>query len=352
MAELLKKKYRSRAPLRLGLGGGGTDVSPYSDNQGGSVINATIDLYAHAILIPNNNNKINFHAIDLNECFEQESISSIKIDNVGFVTLHIGVYNKIVKKFNFNNPLSFELYTYADAPPGSGLGTSSTMVVCIIKVFFEWLKINLSEYDIAQMAYEIEREDLKIKGGKQDQYASVFGGFNFIEFGPGKTRVLVNPLRINKWIINELESITILFYTGISRESSKIIADQINKTELNDYFINELMNKIKNDAILIKEYLLKGDVANYSLKINDSWNYKKMLSNNISNESLDDIYNKALNAGAVAGKISGAGGGGVFMFIVPVHKRMNVISELNNLDGRVINFHFTNIGAESWSIDF
>ena len=338
--------YRARAPLRLGLAGGGTDVSPFSEQEGGFVLNATVDLYAQAILEPRNDGFIMFCAEDREEHVELESVPVLH--DVDPLRLHRGIYNRVVKQFNGGQPLSFKLTTFADAPAGSGLGTSSTMVVCIIQAFSEWLGLGLGEYEVARLAYEIEREDLKLAGGKQDQYAAAFGGFNFIEFGPGVDRVLVNPLRIKEWVRNELEASTVLFYTGQSRESAKIIEQQIESTKAKSSPSIAAMVALKKDAISMKEAILRGDLRHYAEILRQSWESKKQLAASVSNPQLDAIYDDALKAGALAGKISGAGGGGFFMFFIPPHKRMTLIRQLQQREGQVINFHFTSIGSQSW----
>jgi D-glycero-alpha-D-manno-heptose-7-phosphate kinase len=345
----INKIFRARAPLRLGLAGGGTDVSPFSDEQGGYVINATVDLYAQAILEPNEDGQIIFSAEDRGETIQLDSISVIP--DLEPLRLHKGVYNRIVREFNEGRPLSFRLTTFADAPAGSGLGTSSTMVVCIIQVFSEWLNLGLGEYEIAHLAYQIEREELLLAGGKQDQYAAAFGGFNFIEFGPGSDRILVNPLRVKAWVRNELEASTILFYTGQSRESAKIIQQQIENTKLKESTSYDAMFDLKRDAIAIKEALLRGDFTQYAETLRRTWRSKKKLATSISSAVLDAIYEDAIEAGAGAGKLSGAGGGGFFMFYVEPKKRMAVLRRLLKHNGQVINFHFTNVGAQSWVQD-
>ena len=338
--------FRARAPLRLGLAGGGTDVSPFSDEQGGFVLNATVDLYAQAVLEPRNDDRIIFAAEDREESIEFESIAVLP--DVDPLRLHRGIYNRVVRQFNGGRALSFKLTTFADAPAGSGLGTSSTMVVCIIQAFSEWLGLGLGEYDVAHLAYEIEREELKLAGGKQDQYAAAFGGFNFIEFGPGPDRVLVNPLRIKEWVRNELEACTVLFYTGQSRESAKIIEQQIDSTKTKSSPSVGAMVELKQDAFDMKEAVLRGDLASYAEILRKSWIAKKKLASSVSNPHLDAIYDEAIKAGALAGKISGAGGGGFFMFFVPPNKRMALVRQLQRREGQVINFHFTSIGAQSW----
>jgi len=338
--------YRARAPLRLGLAGGGTDVSPFSEEQGGFVLNATVDLYAQAILEPLNDGRTIFAAEDREETVELEAVPVLA--DIEPLRLHRGIYNRIVRQFNEGKPLSFKLITFADAPAGSGLGTSSTMVVCIIKAFSEWLSLGLGEYEIAHLAYEIEREELKLAGGKQDQYAAAFGGFNFIEFGPGTDRVLVNPLRIKESVRNELEASTVLFYTGQSRESAKIIEQQIENTKFKSSPSVAAMVALKQDSISMKEAILRGDLTRYADILRQSWITKKRLASSVSNSHLDAIYDDAINAGALAGKISGAGGGGFFMFFVTPNNRMSLVRRLQKLDGQVINFHFTSIGAQSW----
>lgn len=341
----MNEVIRSRAPLRLGLAGGGTDVSPFSNEYGGHVLNATIDLYAQVILEPTNNGSIEFIAADRNESILFPSIEALPIEPI--LSLHRGVYNRIVREFNGGKPLSFRMTTYADAPAGSGLGTSSTMVVCILQAFEEWLHLGLGEYELAHLAYEIEREDLSLSGGKQDQYAAAFGGFNFIDFGPAD-RVLVNPLRIKSSIINELEASTVLFYTGQSRESASIIEHQIvNAKDVNSES-HAAMMELKSDALAMKAALLRGDFSLYGEILKKSWASKKRLSKSVSSLRLDSIYDAAIDAGAISGKLSGAGGGGFFMFFVPPQSRMSVIQALNRMHGQVINFHFDMNGAQSW----
>ena len=207
------------------------------------------------------------------------------IDEV--LPLHKGIYNKIVSKFNDNKGLSFKLTTYSDALPGSGLGSSSTMVVAILHAFVEWLKLPLGEYDLAHLAYEIERKDLALKGGKQDQYSAAFGGVNFMEFY-NNDRVIVNPLRVKQWIKNELEDSLVLYYTGQSRESSRIIEEQIKGAVGKDAKSLAAMHETKATAIKMKEALLTGDFEEFVNCMNRGWEQKKKASSVISNEHLDE----------------------------------------------------------------
>jgi D-glycero-alpha-D-manno-heptose-7-phosphate kinase len=338
---------RSKAPLRLGFGGGGTDLSPYCELYGGLVINATINMYAHCSITTTSDNRIVFDCLDIGEHFDAPA--SAVIEPKGECLLLKGVYNRVVKDFNGGQPLSLHVSTYADAPVGSGLGTSSTMVVAILKAFIELLKLPLGEYDAANLAYQIERIDLKLDGGKQDQYAATFGGFNFIEFGKDN-KVIVNPLRIREWIKDELEASLVLYYTGRSRESAKIIDEQIKSTQANANHGLEAMHQIKAIAVQMKEHLLKGDIEGMAKDLNEAWEAKKKTSSAISNPSIDRIYKAAMKAGASAGKISGAGGGGYMFFLVNPEKKYQVISELSKPEygGRVDNVEFVDKGTKGW----
>lgn len=337
---------RSKAPLRIGLAGGGTDVSPYSDNFGGAVLNASINLYAYSTIKPLNNGKIVFNAIDRNKKIEFDAENFLEID--GELNLQKGVYNRIIKEFNQNQPLSFELSTYVDAPAGSGLGTSSTLTVSIIGAFTEWLKLPLGEYDIAHLAYEIERLDLAMAGGKQDQYAATFGGINFMEF-LDNDKVIVNPLPLKQEYIDELNFNLLLYYTGTSRLSANIIESQTKNIISKNKSSLEGMHKLKEQAKKMKETLLKGDIYQVGEILDFGWKYKKQLAQEISNPIIDNIYNTAIENGASGGKISGAGGGGFMMFFCPDNSRYKVIESLKEFGGEFRRYNFTNKGISSWT---
>ncbi len=336
---------RSKAPLRLGLAGGGTDVSPYSDEFGGAILNATISLHTYATLKPTFNNKITFVAAERNERFSCDSTDYI--DPTGDLVLHKGIYNRIVKEFT-HQPLSFELTTYSDAPAGSGLGTSSTLVVAIIGAFVEWLKLPLGEYDIARLAFEIERQDLKMAGGKQDQYAATFGGVNFMEF-QANDNVIVNPLRINSTFLDELEHNLVLYYTETSRASANIIEKQSANVVAKQSKPIEAMHHLKEQAYMMKEALLKGQLDDIGRILDFGWNHKKKMAEGISNELIDSIYDNCIQAGALGGKISGAGGGGFMIFYCPENTKHQVIEVLNKLGGSTKTYTFTNEGLTTWT---
>ena len=337
---------RSKAPLRLGLAGGGTDVTPYSDLYGGATLNATINMYAYATIIPANNGRIVIRSIDKNVFFETDLVNSIPID--GSLNLLKGIYNRVVKDFT-HEALSFELSTYVDAPPGSGLGTSSTLVVAVLGAFAEWLKLPLGEYDLARLAYQIERIDLNMAGGKQDQYAATFGGINFMEFYRDD-KVIVNPLRIKSVYLNELSHNLILYNTKTSRVSSSIIERQAKNIIENKAKYVEATHKLKEQAIMMKEALLKGDVDQIGPVLDFGWKYKKQIASGITNHLIDSIYETAMESGATGGKISGAGGGGFMIFYCPNNSRFHVIDSLKKFGGTSHRYEFTTAGMTAWGI--
>jgi D-glycero-alpha-D-manno-heptose-7-phosphate kinase len=338
---------RSQAPLRLGLAGGGTDVSPYSDLYGGAVLNATISMYAYATIEPRNDMKVEIISIDRKESYLFDAKPEIEID--GKLDLIKGVYNRIVKEFNGGEPLYCTITTYADAPAGSGLGTSSTIVVAVLGAFVEWLKLPLGEYDIAHLAYEIERVDLKQIGGKQDQYAATFGGFNFMEFY-SNNKVIVNPLRIKREIINELQFNLLLYYTGTSRLSSKIIEAQIKNVENKKEKSIEAMHKLKEQALMMKEAILKGKLDEIGEILDYGWLYKKQMAEGITNPVIDEINETAKRAGAIGAKISGAGGGGFMMIYCNKNAKYKVIEALQKFGGEFKRYQFTQSGLETWVV--
>jgi len=337
---------RSKAPLRLGLAGGGSDVSPYSDIYGGLVLNATINLYAYCTIEETTDSRITICSYDADVYKSYPSAQALEID--GEASLIKGVYNRVIRDFGLP-PLSFKITTYNDAPAGSGLGTSSTMVVCILKAFIEWKGLPLGDYEVAKLAYEIERKDLLLSGGKQDQFAAAFGGFNYIEFLKDDM-VIVNPLKIKRWIVDELEASMLLYFTGRSRSSAAIIDEQKKNTEQGKGDAIEAMHRIKQSAIDTKLALLKGNMDAFADILREGWENKKKMATHITNPMIQKAMDTAMQAGAKAGKVSGAGGGGFIMFIVEPTRKKEVEKALSKLDGFVMPFNFSDGGAHGWKI--
>lgn len=337
--------FRSKAPLRLGLAGGGTDVSPYSDLYGGAVLNVTISMYAYATIELLEEEKIIIRAADRDEEIEYDLKNELPLE--GKLDLAKGVYNHIVKEYGKVSS-GFKITTYVDAPAGSGLGSSSTLVVAILGAFAEWLKLPLGEYDAAQIAYKIERQDLKMAGGKQDQYAATFGGVNFMEFY-ADDKVIVNPLRIRPEYLRELENNLLLFYTSTSRDSATIIEAQSKNVQEKKSSSIEAMHQLKEQAQMMKEALLTGRIDEVGKILDFGFQQKKQMAAGISNPMLEEMYNTALQAGATGGKISGAGGGGFMTFYCPGTSRYAVIAALQKFGGEFRRYNITEQGLFTWT---
>jgi len=338
--------YRSKAPLRIGLAGGGTDVSPYSDLYGGAILNATISLYAQTSIEPIEGNKIILEANDRSETETFELATELPINR--HLDLLKGVYNCIVRDYG-QVKTGFKLSTFVDAPAGSGLGTSSTLVVAIIGAFAEMLRLPLGEYDVAHYAYEIERNYLKLAGGKQDQYAATFGGVNFMEFYEDD-KVIVNPLRIKEQYLFELENNLVLYYTSTSRESAKIIEEQSKNVVSKKEHSIEAMHQLKQQSQMMKESLLRGKLHQFGEILDYGYQQKRKMAAGISNPLMEEIYETAKAAGATGGKISGAGGGGFMIFYCPGTTKYKVIESLERFGGHHKSYQFVEHGLKTWTI--
>lgn len=335
-------KVRSRAPLRLGLAGGGTDVSPFCDLYGGLVLNATIDRYCHATVERRDDDQVMLVACDL------ERVSDLDGAEAAGLGLHAAVYRHLVGQFGIGFP-GLTLSTHSDAPAGSGLGSSSTLVVAMIEAFREYFALPLSDYDVASLAFQIERVDCGLTGGRQDQYAATFGGFNLMEFsGDG---AIVNPLRLKPAIVRELEASLVLYYTGASRSSASIIEAQQDHVWAGEEARLDATHALKREATAMKEALLRGDLTTVAQILDAGWKAKKRLAEGITNDAIEELFSVARRAGALAGKVSGAGGGGYMMFLVEPVQRPALVRRLNELPGgRIEPVHFVEEGATAWSV--
>lgn len=340
------ERIRSRAPLRLALAGGGTDVSPYSEDFGGAVLNLTIDRHAYAFIAPSPDWKIRFIATDLD--LEETYPLDLKAIANSPLRLHAAVYKRMVIDFAGGRPLPITVRTSADAPPGSGLGTSSALVVALVEAFRSLLELPLGPYEVAHLAYHIERIDLGLAGGKQDQYAAAFGGINYLEF-MADDRVIVNPLRIARAVQNELETSLVTCFSGISRSSETIIEQQRQGMTERKGSTLDALHRLKADALEMKQALLLGDIPRMAQVLQRSWLAKKATAAGISTPEIERLHQAAMRAGALAGKVSGAGGGGFIMFLVPPERRIPVIRALNQAGGHAEDLHLTTCGAESWA---
>lgn len=340
-------KIRARAPLRLGFAGGGTDVSPFSDQYGGMVLNATISLYAHCTAEERADRKVIIKALDVGLVYEGEPTPLL--DTSHDLGLICQAYNRIVQDYCGNKPFGVTITTHADVPPGSGLGSSSTLVVAVITALAEMQRIALGEYDIAHLAYEVERLDMKLAGGKQDQYAATFGGFNLMEFYKDD-RVIINPLRLRSGTVSELESSLVLYFTGRSRSSAAIIEEQVKNVSAGSGKSIAAMQELKEQARHMKEALLLADFDKFAEELRKGWQSKRETAHEISNSAIDLVLETAIRKGALGGKVSGAGGGGFLMIATPPERKPSIVRALSDLDGQVMHCTFTIEGAKAWRV--
>lgn len=331
---------RSKAPLRISFAGGGTDVSPYPEEKGGAVLSATIDKYAYTTLIARGDNTIKIKSLDYDTLVKYNIDERVEYDG------ELDLAKAATKVMAIDR--GCELLLHSSAPPGSGLGSSSSMVVSLVGAFKQWLSLPFTNYEIAEIAYHIERDEVGIKGGKQDQYATTFGGFNFIEF-LGKTTI-VNPLRIRQDIINELEYRLLLCYTGKTRLSSGVIEDQIREYASGKEDVVRAFEETKLLSSEMKNALLLGRLEDVGTLLHEGWCHKKKFSSKITNPHVDEFYKAARESGAIGGKLVGAGGGGYMLLFCEFDKKQAVADKLQGLGGQIVDFAFEFNGLQTWEV--
>jgi D-glycero-alpha-D-manno-heptose-7-phosphate kinase len=332
---------RSKAPLRVSFGGGGTDVSPYPEEKGGVALSATIDKYAYCTLVTRHDDLINVKSLDY------DMFSSHRLNDEPQYDGKLDLVKAAIKVLKVNNGL--DLFLHSDAPPGCGLGTSSTLTVAVVGAIKHWLNLALTTYDIAELAYYIEREEAGIKGGRQDQYAACFGGFNFIEFFGDKT--IVNPLRIREETINELQYRLMLCYTGKTRLSAGIIDDQVSGYRQKKDKVVHALDETKELATAMKNALLLGRIDEFGFLLHQVWCAKKQFSSKITDPHIDKLYEVARQNGTIGGKLLGAGGGGYLLFLCEFDKRHIVAEKLDHLGAKTCNITFDSKGLQTWKVN-
>lgn len=334
---------RARAPLRISFAGGGTDVPPYPEMNGGCVLNATIDKFAFGTLRPRFDGRVKLESVDLDLEVEFDVSDEIhfdgKLDLAKAVIKHLGAFHSE----------GFDIFLHSDAPPGSGLGSSSALTVALVGLVKEFKNLPLDNYEAAQKAYLIERRDLGISGGMQDHYAAEFGGFNFIEFD--RDRTIVNPLRVNRETVNELEHNLLLCYTGKTRRSDHIIDDQTERFKTNTEDTVWALNQQKELAVAMKNALLTNQLNHFGDLLNSAWQTKKKMSARISTPQIDELYEAARSKGALGGKITGAGGGGFMMFYCEFEKKHKVAEALRTMGAVTTEFAFEANGMQTWRVN-
>lgn len=333
---------RSKAPLRISFAGGGTDVPPYVHERGGVVLSATIDKYAYTSLRLREDKNITVQSLDY------DIVAKYHVDDELIYDGELDLVKAVLKNMCSENGQGLDFFMHSDAPPGSGLGSSSTVVVALIGLIRQWHRLPLTNYEMADLAYKIERIDLGIDGGMQDQYAAVFGGFNFIEFNP--PAIIVNPLRIDNEIINELHYSLLLCYTGRTRVSANIITTQVDNYVRKEVEVLDAMDELKSITIEMKAALLQGRLTDFGHLLHEAWINKKKMAKQITSTSIDALYAAAREKGALGGKILGAGGGGYLLLFCPFDRKHIIAEELENLGGQVVDFNFDRHGLQTWEV--
>jgi len=333
---------RSRAPLRISFAGGGTDVPPFPELEGGCVLSATINKYAFGTLRPNGSAKINIRSLDYGLSISLGGDESFLYDG------KLVLVKAAIQKFRAPENPGFDLFLRTDVPPGSGLGSSSAMIVSLVGLLKEYRALPLTEYEVAHAAYVIERQDLGIKGGLQDHYAASFGGFNFIEFY--KDRVIVNPLRIGASTVSELEYNLLLCFTGHTRSSDGIIEDQTARYTQKFEQTVEGLKQQKLLAVEMKNALLRNRLNEFGELLHQAWLSKRKISPKITTPHIDSLYEEARRHGAMGGKIVGAGGGGFMLFYCAFESKHKVADAVKKLGADPREFGFTPSGLQTWRI--
>lgn len=334
---------RAKAPLRISFAGGGTDVPPFPAREGGLVLNATINRYAYGTLSPRGDASITIRSYDYGSYVELAPREAPVFDG------KLDLAKAAIRRFAEGSDVGFDLRLHSNAPPGSGLGASSAIMVAMIGVLKEFRNVPVTDYELAELAHAVEREELGIKGGRQDQYAATFGGFNFIElYGD---RVVVNPLRIPPDTMLELEHNLLLCYTGTTRQSDHIIEDQMGRYERGDEGATSGLQAQKELALEMKNALLQRRLREFGELMNTAWEAKKRMSQRISNERIDQLYEAARNAGALGGKVTGAGGGGYLLLYCGEGRKHDVAAKVGELRASVEEFAFEPSGLRTWRVD-
>jgi D-glycero-alpha-D-manno-heptose-7-phosphate kinase len=332
----------SRAPLRLGLAGGGTDVEPYVTDFGGEVLNVTLNKFVFTQISESTSSKLCLY----DGSSDSEVTYSVAELPVEDDSLMLCIYRYMFDKYRDKVYQPLNIRTYSEVPFGSGLGGSSTATVSILKGLFLYFGVEVDDYELAGEAFHIERNVFGLSGGAQDQYAAVFGGVNHLQFRADS--VIVNSLRVRNSIMLSLESKLMLYYTGKSRASGQIIDSQIVNQKKSDSLTLEALHRVRKNVAPMQEALLKGDFETLYRVINSGWEDKKKLSSQISSTSIDTTYDRIMAAGGFGGKISGAGGGGFMWFLAPLDKHRDIELALKDSPGYFLDCKFCDLGAEAW----
>ncbi len=339
------KIYKARAPMRIGFFGGGTDVSPYAEEHGGKVLNCTINLYVRCMLHASSEPGITIRSLDLQEV--SQWVSGREWD--GKLALPQAVFDALPElRPRERDHLGYTITMFSDAPPGSGLGSSSALVVSMLKLLYAVAGQNSDPHQLAELAFRIERVDLGIPGGRQDQYAAAFGGMCLYHFGKG--RVIVEPVLSEPAALLELESSLIIGYIGDRQLLTRhLMTDQVNRLVKGDTlrYHDETKAFVDESTKLLRELR----IADFGRLLHDAWEVKKSFSPHIAPPIVDEVYALARRHGAWGGKITGAGGGGFMVFACPFERRLDLERALTKAGVVVRPFSFVTQGVQAWSLE-
>ncbi len=334
---------RAKVPLRISFAGGGTDVPPFPQLEGGCVLSTTISRYAYCTLQVRDDQYVGVHSLDYGLSVTYSTEDTLEYDG------KLDLVKAAIRKLRpANDQRGFDLMLHSDAPPGSGLGASSAMMVALVGVLKEYFNLPLTDYEVADLACHIEREELGIQGGLQDQYAAAFGGWNYIEFHPD--RVIVNPLKISADVVNELQFNLLLAYTGTMRLSGHILQDQVDRYERREAGTMEALRELKRLTIEMKNAMLRRELGEFGELLHQEWEHKKKVSSKISGTHLDMLYDAAREHGALGGKVTGAGGGGYMLLYCRSGRKHQVAEKLKELGCTITDFSLEPLGLQTWRV--
>lgn len=328
----------ARAPVRISFAGGGTDLAAYYEQYGGCVISTSIDKYFYVILQPSPDPTLQITSSDYQTFFRHDAVT----DQEFFWEGDLSLPRAILHHFDVTRGVS--MFLASEIPPGTGLGSSSTVTVAIVKAITTAKGLKPSPYEIAELASYIEIQKMGMPIGKQDQYAAAFGGLNRIDFKSEGVRV--TPLKLAAKTQTQLEQHIMLFFTGSTRAASNILSQQKASSEKKEPKVMDALHAVKEMAYVVQAALERGDVDALGDILHESWERKKRFAPNVSNARIDELYQLARTYGARGGKIAGAGGGGFLMLFCAPDYQPDVTRELENAGLKRMGFHFENGGAK------
>lgn len=328
----------SKTPVRIAFGGGGTDVEPYCSEYGGFVVNATITNYFRAILNKREDSSIKIFSNDKFSAYRFERLEDLNLTNINSDIIKAVIYL-------LQPHFGMDIYLHGEPPKKAGLGASASLCTCLIGGISKLLDIPLHKNEIAEKAFQVEQEILQNSGGRQDQYAAVYGGFNEIEFY-GKSNVSVNKLNISDSFMKELENRIILYYTGEPHTSGNMVSAQVNSYLNNKKKSIDSLDTLKTIAFQMRDAIKSENIEDLGRLLTADWKEKTNFNPLITTDYMRVLHEIIIKNGGIGGRVCGAGGGGCMFWIMNPHKREGIISKLKNQLGKLINFKFISEGLQ------